>query len=413
MTMTPGDLNHTPLPTPPLPPPQYNFKSVYGLLEIWRDGEAQTLSSQHLNPCSFDPKSTKYNVSSSLGDFSRLFQHLDWPVESAVTRTPESTDAELSMQDTPPSSLSDTVRRIKGKEVRWRDEINTEEALHLITPRDLLNIPRKPRHRSPTKQKEVKNSADFESEAEDYLRPAIVTAPQLWHPPALPVLRIDPQIIQPLDTLTRQEKMDKLAKKLDRFKKPKNSNEGIHVFVDVSNIVIGVYFPNFPRNYNLSNDATRILIACPGFYDALKIKRGLNVKAYTKQAPISWQSLALILERGRAVARRVVVGSNSQPIRGQAPKLPSYMLEAEECGYELNILERVLKRKDTTPARKRKSNGNGYATTSGHSSSDGGNLALKVWRSSREEISAQVVLAVLLTQLEIRFQNKELMRFCR
>jgi len=107
------------------------------------------------------------------------------------------------------------------------------------------------------------------------------------------------------------------------------------------------------------------------------------VKAYTKQAPISWQALALILERGRAVARRVLVGSNSQPIRGQGPKVPSYMLEAEECGYELNILERVLKRKDTTPAKKRRSNGNGYATTSGHSSSDGGHMALKVIYSSQ------------------------------
>jgi len=137
------------------------------------------------------------------------------------------------------------------------------------------------------------------------------------------------------------------------------------------------------------------------------------VKAYTKQAPISWQALALVLERGRAIARRVLVGSNSQPIRGQAPKLPSYMLEAEECGYELNILERVLKRKDTTPARKKKSNGNGYATTSGHSSSDGGNLALKVMRSSRFQLACVLYSAFLLTELVSRFLNKGLMKFCR
>lgn len=137
------------------------------------------------------------------------------------------------------------------------------------------------------------------------------------------------------------------------------------------------------------------------------------MKAYTKQAPISWQALALVLERGRAIARRVLVGSNSQPIRGQAPKLPSYMLEAEECGYELNILERVLKRKDTTPARKKKSNGNGYATTSGHSSSDGGNLALKVMISSRFQLACVLYSAFLLTELVSRFLNKGLMKFCR
>ena len=240
--MTPSNHRHTTPPHLSIPPPQYNFSSVYGLLEIWREDEARALSSKKLDTCSFDPKSTKDYVSSSLGDFSRLFQHLDWPIQSQASHTPESTDAESSNQDTPPSSLSDTALRIKGKEVRWTDEIHTEEASQLATLRDLHATPRKPRHRSPVKQKEIKNSADFESEAEDYLRPALVKTSQIWHPPAIPELRIDPQIIQPLDTLTREEKMDKLTRKLNRFKKAKSSSEGIHVFVDVSNIVIGMYF---------------------------------------------------------------------------------------------------------------------------------------------------------------------------
>jgi hypothetical protein len=56
------------------------------------------------------------------------------------------------------------------------------------------------------------------------------------------------------------------------------------------------------------------------------------------------------------------------------------MLEAERCGYELNILERVLKNKDPTPPKKKsRGTGNGYATTSGHSSgSDGTSLSTKV-----------------------------------
>lgn len=49
------------------------------------------------------------------------------------------------------------------------------------------------------------------------------------------------------------------------------------------------------------------------------------------------------------------------------------MLEAEKYGYELNILERVLKQKDPTPPKKKpRGNGNGYATTSGHSSGSDG-----------------------------------------
>jgi hypothetical protein len=45
------------------------------------------------------------------------------------------------------------------------------------------------------------------------------------------------------------------------------------------------------------------------------------------------------------------------------------MREAEACGYELNILDRVLKEREVTPVRRRqRGTGNGYATASGYSS---------------------------------------------
>jgi hypothetical protein len=132
------------------------------------------------------------------------------------------------------------------------------------------------------------------------------------------------------------------------------NDKGIHVFVDCSNIVIG-------------------------FYNELKIKRGLNVRTVTRVSPLSWQALALILERGRAVARRVLVGSIGPSALNQ-PKVPDYMVEAETFGYELNVLDRVYKYKDQTPPRKRKGgNGNGYATASGYSSgSDGAYVSHKM-----------------------------------
>jgi len=43
------------------------------------------------------------------------------------------------------------------------------------------------------------------------------------------------------------------------------------------------------------------------------------------------------------------------------------MPEAQKCGYELNILDRVLKSKIATPEKKKRG-GSGYATTSGQSS---------------------------------------------
>ena len=83
---------------------------------------------------------------------------------------------------------------------------------------------------------------------------------------------------------------------------------------------------------------------------------------------------------GRAVTRRILVGSNDSPANGRSPRFPAYMLEAERYGYELNILERVLKHKEPTlPKKISRGTGNGYATTSGHSSGlDGKFLSTKV-----------------------------------
>lgn len=44
------------------------------------------------------------------------------------------------------------------------------------------------------------------------------------------------------------------------------------------------------------------------------------------------------------------------------------MKEAKQCDYELNILEPVIKPKVTPSKKARHGLGNGYATTSGHSS---------------------------------------------
>ncbi|RFU30842.1 hypothetical protein B7463_g5481, partial [Scytalidium lignicola] len=180
------------------------------------------------------------------------------------------------------------------------------------------------------------------------------TPPQI---PLSPAVNLWANIIEPFERLTPTEKRKRLINKLRviygsfeipsslvlsqpdssiYFAGPQAIPEGIHVFVDCSNIVIG-------------------------FYNSLRKARGLHPQAYIKNALLSWSSLALVLERGRSVARRVLVGSTSKDV-----KLPQYLAEAEKLGYELNILERVLKHKNLTP-KKGRSNGNGYAT-SGHSS---------------------------------------------
>ncbi len=92
-----------------------------------------------------------------------------------------------------------------------------------------------------------------------------------------------------------------------------------------------------------------------GFHDSLKVSRGMPISARTPRVPFSFHNLALVLERGRPTAKRVLVGSDKFPT----------IDEAKQIGYETNILDRVHKAKELTSRQKKYLNGNG---TSGQSS---------------------------------------------
>ncbi|KAI1939332.1 hypothetical protein LOZ04_004318 [Ophidiomyces ophidiicola] len=94
-------------------------------------------------------------------------------------------------------------------------------------------------------------------------------------------------------------------------------SSGIHVFVDISNVMVG-------------------------FHDCIKIARGIPTTARVPRLPLSFHNLSLVLERGRAVRKRVLVGSDRF----------SAINEAEKLGYEASILARVQKGRETT-SRKR------------------------------------------------------------
>ncbi|MCJ1381912.1 hypothetical protein MMC17_005024 [Xylographa soralifera] len=96
------------------------------------------------------------------------------------------------------------------------------------------------------------------------------------------------------------------------------SVEGIHVFVDISNILIG-------------------------FHDALKLARGLSIHTRLRRQTLSFHNLSLILERGRPTAKRVLAGSDNIDATQ----------EAYQLGYETNILDRVHKAKPLTASQKR------------------------------------------------------------
>jgi len=114
--------------------------------------------------------------------------------------------------------------------------------------------------------------------------------------------------------------------------------QGIHVFVDASNIMIG-------------------------FHDELKRARKIPITSHVRRVPFSFHSLALIMERGRQTAKRVLVGST--------PLIPAFE-EAKQMGYETSILDKVQKAKELTPRQRKYGKGSG---TSGQSSGSETNAA--------------------------------------
>ncbi|CAG7919828.1 unnamed protein product [Penicillium olsonii] len=94
------------------------------------------------------------------------------------------------------------------------------------------------------------------------------------------------------------------------------ASQPIHIFVDMSNIMVG-------------------------FHDSVKSSRSIPQSTRIRRVHMSFANLSLIMERGRQAAKRVLVGSD---------RLPS-IEEAEMLGYETNILDRVQKVKHTTPRR--------------------------------------------------------------
>ncbi|KUI59456.1 hypothetical protein VP1G_06665 [Cytospora mali] len=102
--------------------------------------------------------------------------------------------------------------------------------------------------------------------------------------------------------------------------------EPIHVFVDLSNIIIG-------------------------FYNCLKAKRGVSPTERVQAPPFFYEAFATVIERSRPCAKRIVVGS-----KRPRSSYDDYMIEAEKCGYEMNILQRVAGRKITAAERARATN---------------------------------------------------------
>lgn len=190
-------------------------------------------------------------------------------------------------------------------------------------------------------------------------------------PSDTPRILLDPKVIRPLLYASHDTKKLRIAEKLmQRFRTSSSTIEddlirainrvggnerpdGIHVFVDSSNIAIG-------------------------FAEALKRARGIDKNEFTKLPPLAYHSLALIMERGRGVAKRVLVGSSRDNVR------LDYMYEAAQCGYEVSALERVEKFKEAKESdieKYKRLGANGNITSSG----SGGEAPLNAFKTVTEQ----------------------------
>ncbi|KAJ5286630.1 hypothetical protein N7478_002316 [Penicillium angulare] len=99
----------------------------------------------------------------------------------------------------------------------------------------------------------------------------------------------------------------------------------IHVFVDISNILVGLH-------------------------NAVKLSRNIPTTTRIRRLNMSFANFSLIMERRRQATKKVLVGSD---------RVPS-IDEAEKLGYEANILDRVHKSKHTPRPSKFHSKGHRF-----------------------------------------------------
>ncbi|KFY07512.1 hypothetical protein V492_07084 [Pseudogymnoascus sp. VKM F-4246] len=191
-------------------------------------------------------------------------------------------------------------------------------------------------------------------------------------PADTPRILLDPKVIRPLLYASHDTKKLRIAEKLMlRFGTTSRTIEddligainrvggnerpdGIHVFVDSSNIAIG-------------------------FAEALKRARGMDKNEFTKLPPLAYHSLAMIMERGRGVAKRVLVGSSRDNVR------LDYMYEAALCGYEVSALERVEKFKEAKESDIEKYKRLRRASANNTSSGSGGEAPLNAFKTVTEQ----------------------------
>ncbi|KAI0150660.1 hypothetical protein GGR57DRAFT_190865 [Xylariaceae sp. FL1272] len=101
----------------------------------------------------------------------------------------------------------------------------------------------------------------------------------------------------------------------------------LHIFVDMSNIFIG-------------------------FLDSWKISQNIPLSRNIRAPKLNFKILTSILERNRAVGKKVLAGS--VPTVSDKSRWPGHFVEAHAQGYKMNVLNRVQKLAPIRAGRRRK-----------------------------------------------------------
>ncbi|KAL8802468.1 MAG: hypothetical protein Q9182_003776 [Xanthomendoza sp. 2 TL-2023] len=406
---------------------RWDFAPVFDLLEslssaptvqtdgLETDGDLSPSSSPvKLSTPTYSSKQLR--PKSDLGNFDKLWAFLGQPLDLEPPEVPH-----IPLDE---AHENNGLHQIIGKEVHWRDEVeggelaDNEEAGSNVSLLGLTKTQRKKLRRKQRKAASGEkplhatlptNTSEDDSEVEPRTRKrspdrrAIIQqilqrSPKTPENGPLPVARLTSRSSLPIDVAAssvantnsratadrvalaaaaaRKERL--IGKLKERFIDDRQfltnatmmpfavmdntgTEEGIHVFVDASNIMIG-------------------------FHDSLKLSRGLALHSRIRRQPLSFHNLSLILERGRPVSKRVLVGSdNFAPIQ-----------EARLIGYETNILDRVHKAKELTPRQKKYSSNHHNASSGANGTSGGsGSETTAAARYAKEKWVEQAVDEIL------------------
>jgi hypothetical protein len=339
----------------------WDFTEVIGLLRTPTkpptSSEDDSVKNDRRNGC--EANADRSSDHTRLGDFSALWDALRQPavirkpseVDKTTRHSLEEASAATSQEpasNSPSKPISILKRQPEVKSLRQQTRLNNDTSLGVLSDStaEAVSDGDVSVFDSPVQRKSTLAFVPSQIHAIEEITP-VLTPPSSCEENTTPLKTFKNVTEKPARYKSAADRKAglvlKLGKKFPEFMgltPPSRlipQTHDLHVFVDASNISIGLH-------------------------DSYKIQHGIPVTTHIRRLPLSFHNLSLILERGRPVAKRVLAGSDRF----------AAINEAEKIGYEVNILSRVHKAKEYTSRqlkfRNTPNHGGGVGSETGSSS---------------------------------------------